>query len=42
MSAAAVEQPFDDEEPVTLTAIADEIMERHPATASRSSEEISS
>ncbi len=29
MSAAAVEQPFDDE-PVTLTAIAGEIMERHP------------
>jgi Uma2 family endonuclease len=30
MSAAAVEQPFHDDEPVTLTAIADEIMERHP------------
>ncbi|MFE9096166.1 Uma2 family endonuclease [Streptomyces sp. NPDC007264] len=34
MSAASVEQPFEepleDEEPVTLTAIADEIMERHP------------
>ncbi|MER5751724.1 Uma2 family endonuclease [Streptomyces sp. NPDC002088] len=30
MSAAAVEQPFDDDEPVSLTAIADEIMERHP------------
>jgi Uma2 family endonuclease len=29
MSAAAVEQPFDDE-PFSLTAIADEIMERHP------------
>jgi Uma2 family endonuclease len=29
MSAASVEQPFDPE-PVTLTAIADEIMERHP------------
>ncbi len=30
MSAASVEQPFDDEEPFSLTAIADEIMERHP------------
>ncbi|MFJ8714780.1 Uma2 family endonuclease [Streptomyces violaceus] len=30
MSAAAVEQPFDDDEPFSLTAIADEIMERHP------------
>ncbi|MFH8973365.1 Uma2 family endonuclease [Streptomyces sp. NPDC017890] len=31
MSAASVEQPFDhDDEPVTLTTIADEIMERHP------------
>ncbi|MFJ3822730.1 Uma2 family endonuclease [Streptomyces nodosus] len=30
MSAASVEQPFDDDQPVTLTAIADEIMERHP------------
>ncbi|MEU1313747.1 Uma2 family endonuclease [Streptomyces tibetensis] len=30
MSAASVEQPFDHEEPVTLTTIADEIMERHP------------
>ncbi|MFF8398636.1 Uma2 family endonuclease [Streptomyces sp. NPDC016172] len=30
MSAASVEQPFHDEEPVTLTTIADEIMERHP------------
>ena len=29
-SAASVEQPFRDEEPVTLTTIADEIMERHP------------
>jgi Uma2 family endonuclease len=29
MSAASVEQPFDDE-PFSLTAIADEIMERHP------------
>ncbi|MFF7978943.1 Uma2 family endonuclease [Streptomyces sp. NPDC007901] len=29
MSAAAIEQPFDDE-PFSLTAIADEIMERHP------------
>lgn len=29
MSAASVEQPFHDEEPVTLTTIADEIMERH-------------
>ena len=38
MSAVSVEQPFRDEEPVTLTTIADEIM----ATASRSSEAISS
>ncbi|MFJ2019986.1 Uma2 family endonuclease [Streptomyces nodosus] len=30
MSAASVEQPFDDDRPFTLTAIADEIMERHP------------
>ncbi|MFD5948533.1 Uma2 family endonuclease [Streptomyces collinus] len=30
MSAASVEQPFHEEEPVTLTTIADEIMERHP------------
>ncbi|MER7476859.1 Uma2 family endonuclease [Streptomyces sp. NPDC126510] len=30
MSAASVEQPFEHEEPVTLTTIADEIMERHP------------
>ncbi|MEU3931823.1 Uma2 family endonuclease [Streptomyces sp. NPDC029044] len=30
MSAASVEQPFHDGEPVTLTTIADEIMERHP------------
>ncbi|MFJ4819300.1 Uma2 family endonuclease [Streptomyces sp. NPDC088801] len=30
MSAASVGQPFHDEEPVTLTTIADEIMERHP------------
>jgi Uma2 family endonuclease len=30
MSAASVEQPFHDEGPVTLTTIADEIMERHP------------
>jgi Uma2 family endonuclease len=30
MSAASVEQPFHHEEPVTLTTIADEIMERHP------------
>ncbi|MFF8014306.1 Uma2 family endonuclease [Streptomyces sp. NPDC007929] len=30
MSAASVEQPFAHEEPVTLTTIADEIMERHP------------
>ncbi|MEU7717673.1 Uma2 family endonuclease [Streptomyces tibetensis] len=30
MSAASVEQPFREEEPVTLTTIADEIMERHP------------
>ncbi|WP_225836175.1 Uma2 family endonuclease [Streptomyces sp. NK08204] len=32
MSAASVEQPFahEDEEPVSLTTIADEIMERHP------------
>ncbi|KOV93523.1 membrane protein [Streptomyces sp. NRRL B-1140] len=30
MSAASVEQPFRGEEPVTLTTIADEIMERHP------------
>jgi len=30
MSAASAEQPFDDEEPFSLTAIADEIMERHP------------
>ncbi|GGK44487.1 Uma2 family endonuclease [Streptomyces flaveus] len=30
MSAASVEQPFDDDEPFSLTAIADEIMERHP------------
>ncbi|MGC0205797.1 Uma2 family endonuclease [Streptomyces levis] len=30
MSAASVEQPFHDEEPVTLTTIADGIMERHP------------
>ncbi|QDQ13323.1 Uma2 family endonuclease [Streptomyces spectabilis] len=30
MSAASVEQPFEDEEPFSLTAIADEIMERHP------------
>ncbi|AJE42137.1 Uma2 family endonuclease [Streptomyces nodosus] len=30
MSAASVEQPFDDDQPFTLTAIADEIMERHP------------
>ncbi|WP_046733588.1 Uma2 family endonuclease [Streptomyces humi] len=29
MSAAGIEQPFDDE-PFSLTAIADEIMERHP------------
>lgn len=29
MSAASVEQPFDDE-PFSLTALADEIMERHP------------
>ncbi|MGX1561789.1 Uma2 family endonuclease [Streptomyces sp. NPDC055506] len=29
MSAASVEQPFHDAEPVTLTTIADEIMERH-------------
>ncbi|MEU2335999.1 Uma2 family endonuclease [Streptomyces sp. NPDC013172] len=29
MSAAAIEQPFDDE-PFSLTAIAEEIMERHP------------
>ena len=29
MSAASVEQPFDDE-PFSLTSIADEIMERHP------------
>ncbi|MER5519071.1 Uma2 family endonuclease [Streptomyces sp. NPDC002763] len=29
MSAAAIEHPFDDE-PFSLTAIADEIMERHP------------
>ncbi|MCL3995172.1 Uma2 family endonuclease [Streptomyces lavenduligriseus] len=30
MSAASVEQPFDADEPFSLTAIADEIMERHP------------
>ncbi|MFE1338079.1 Uma2 family endonuclease [Streptomyces sp. NPDC058733] len=30
MSAASVEHPFDNEEPFSLTAIADEIMERHP------------
>ncbi|MDH6624965.1 Uma2 family endonuclease [Streptomyces sp. LBL] len=30
MSAASVEQPFDDDRPFSLTAIADEIMERHP------------
>ncbi|MFJ4472208.1 Uma2 family endonuclease [Streptomyces sp. NPDC089424] len=30
MSAASVEQPFDDDESFSLTAIADEIMERHP------------
>ncbi|MFF8591268.1 Uma2 family endonuclease [Streptomyces sp. NPDC015220] len=30
MSAAGVEQPFDDGRPFPLTAIADEIMERHP------------
>ena len=30
MSAASVEQPFDDDQPFSLTAIADEIMERHP------------
>ncbi|MFF4210506.1 Uma2 family endonuclease [Streptomyces sp. NPDC001796] len=30
MSAASVEQPFEHEEPVSLTTIADEIMERHP------------
>ncbi|MFJ4005617.1 Uma2 family endonuclease [Streptomyces sp. NPDC090023] len=30
MSAASVEQPFADDEPFSLTAIADEIMERHP------------
>jgi hypothetical protein len=30
MSAASVEQPFDQEESVTLTTIADEVMERHP------------
>ncbi|MEV0438002.1 Uma2 family endonuclease [Streptomyces spectabilis] len=30
MSAASVEQPYEDEEPFSLTAIADEIMERHP------------
>jgi Uma2 family endonuclease len=30
MSAASVEQPFGHEEPVSLTTIADEIMERHP------------
>ncbi|WP_324789036.1 Uma2 family endonuclease [Streptomyces sp. H51] len=30
MSAASVEQPFDDDEPFSLTALADEIMERHP------------
>ncbi|MFD8262084.1 Uma2 family endonuclease [Streptomyces griseoluteus] len=30
MSAASVEQPFADDEPFSLTAIAAEIMERHP------------
>lgn len=30
MSAAAVEQSFDDDRPFSLAAIADEIMERHP------------
>lgn len=30
MSAASVEQPLDDDQPFSLTAIADEIMERHP------------
>ncbi|MBA4861534.1 Uma2 family endonuclease [Streptomyces sp. PSKA54] len=30
MSVASVEQPFDDDRPFSLTAIADEIMERHP------------
>ena len=30
MSAASVEQPYTDDEPFSLTAIADEIMERHP------------
>ncbi|MEU6597051.1 Uma2 family endonuclease [Streptomyces flaveolus] len=30
MSAASVEQPFDADEPFSLMAIADEIMERHP------------
>ncbi|WP_030983307.1 Uma2 family endonuclease [Streptomyces sp. NRRL WC-3744] len=30
MSPASVEQPFDADEPFSLTAIADEIMERHP------------
>ncbi|MEU5251363.1 Uma2 family endonuclease [Streptomyces longwoodensis] len=30
MSAASVEQPFDADEPFSLTAIADEVMERHP------------
>ncbi|MFF9089395.1 hypothetical protein ACF1BE_23820 [Streptomyces sp. NPDC014991] len=43
MSAASVEQPpFHDDEPFSLTAIAEEIMERHPATASRSSQATSS
>jgi hypothetical protein len=30
MSAASVERPFDDDRPFSLTAIVDEIMERHP------------
>ncbi|MFI7402803.1 Uma2 family endonuclease [Streptomyces sp. NPDC049541] len=30
MSAASVEQPYYDDEPFSLTALADEIMERHP------------
>ncbi|MGW1604265.1 hypothetical protein [Streptomyces eurythermus] len=30
MAAASVGQPFDAGEPFSLTAIADEIMERHP------------
>ncbi|MFJ8592900.1 hypothetical protein [Streptomyces sp. NPDC093598] len=42
MSAASVEQPFHDEEPVTLTTVADGSWSAIRSTASRSSEATSS